>query len=199
MATFDYPNKIITLDDPGVSPVQNAVRIYSEWKESQLLSDNTKFLPAFAESVGGNPVSATESISGYVFVRNDLGWRVKPFEADGETVIDGDLFPFDPLTPLYVSTVGNFNTIIRLQVSSKALVQETGVSGLTVQESQQLDDIHGQIGRSHWLDGTAVSDGVGYQQNPFNNWASLVAAAATSGLRVVQLLGDITLDRALTG
>ena len=146
MATFDYANKVIILDSPATSPVQNALDIYSEWKQDVQVSDNLKWLPAFGESVGGNQTTATQKISGYVFVRNDLGWRVRPAEEDGETIIEGDLFPFDPLTALYLPTVGDYTAIVRLQVSSKALVEETDASGLNPTESTILTEIYQRFG-----------------------------------------------------
>jgi hypothetical protein len=141
MATFDGPNKIITLGDPGISPTQSVPDIYSEWKTWSRLSDNLKWLPAFDLSVGGNDTNPPEKLDGYFFVRNDLGWRVKPFEATGVTTLAGNLFAFDTGTALYIATTGSFTAFIIGSVSSKALAVETGVSGLTPTESTQLGDI----------------------------------------------------------
>ena len=141
MATFDGPNKIITLLDPGTNPTQSVPDIYSLWKEWSLLSDNLKYLPAFDLSVGGNDTNPPEKLDGYFFVRNDYGWRVRPFEANGVTTLAGNLFAFDTGVALYLSTVGTFTAFIIGSVSSKALAVETGVSGLTPTESTQLGDI----------------------------------------------------------
>jgi len=141
MATFDGPNKIITLLDPALSPTQSVPDIYSLWKEWVVVSDNAKYLPAFDLSVGGNDTNPPEKLDGYFFVRNDYGWRVRPFEANGVTTLAGNLFAFDTGTALYLSTVGTFTAFIIGSVSSKALAVETGVSGLTPTESTQLSDI----------------------------------------------------------
>ena len=141
MATFDGPNKLITLLDPGVTPTQSVPDIYSLWKEWVRLSDNAKYLPAFDLSVGGNDTNPPEKLDGYFFVRNDLGWRVKPFEASGVTTLAGNLFAFDTGTALYLPTTGTFTAFIIGSVSSKALAVETGVSGLTGGESAQLASI----------------------------------------------------------
>ncbi len=199
MATFDGPNKLIILASPITDPVQDVVDIYSRWKDWVRLSDNAKFLPAFANSVGGNPTNPPERISAYVFVNNDLGWRIRPFEASGTVLLDGDLFPSDPGLPLFVPTVGTWNTGIRQLVSSKALQVETGVSGLTAAESQQLNEVHGQIGRYLWIDDTAMVDGAGYQQDPFNNLTSLVTESSTSGIKFIVVLDDLTVDQNMIG
>lgn len=136
MATFDFPNKVIVL--ASATPVQSAIRIYSEWKELLRVSDNMKFDPAFGESVGGNLTNPPESIAGYVFVRNDLGWRIRPPEEDGDILLTGDLFPFDPGTQMFIPTIGAFTATIRQLVSSKALQTEVGTSGLTAGEAAQL-------------------------------------------------------------
>jgi len=141
MATFDGPNKIITLLDPGTNPTQSVPDIYSEWKQWSVLTDNLKYLPAFDLSVGGNDTNPPEKLDGYFFVRNDYGWRVRPFEANGVTTLAGNLFAFDTGTALYLSTIGTFTAFIIGSVSSKALAVETGVSGLTPTESTQLGDI----------------------------------------------------------
>ena len=141
MATFDGPNKLITLLDPGTNPTQSVPDIYSLWKEWVVISDNAKYLPAFDLSVGGNDTSPPEKLDGYFFVRNDLGWRVKPFEANGITTLAGNLFAFDTGTTLYLTTTGTFTAFVIGSVSSKALAVETGVSGLTPTESTQLGDI----------------------------------------------------------
>lgn len=155
MATFDGPNKIITLNDPGVEPTQSVPDVYSEWKIWTQLSDNLKFLPAFDLSVGGNPTNPPEKLDGYYFVRNDLGWRVKPFEAAGVTTLAGNLFAFAAGTPLYISTTGAFNTFVIGSVSSKALALETGTSGLTGPESAQLLLISELLEADHFFDQSA--------------------------------------------
>lgn len=135
MATFDGVNQVITLD--AGTPIQNAIRVYSEWKE-WVLAGNANFLPAFGESVGGNLTNPPESIAAYVFVRNDIGWRIRPPEETGEILLTGDLFPFDPNTSLFIPTIGTFNAFVRQLVSSKALQTEVGTSGLTGAEAAQL-------------------------------------------------------------
>ena len=141
MATFDGPNKTITLLEPVANPIQPVPDVYSLWKAWSVLSDNLKFLPAFDNSVGGNDTNPPEKLDGYFFVRNDYGWRVRPFEGDGVTTLPGNMFAFDTATVLFLPTIGNFNTLIIASPSSKALAVETGVSGLTPTESIQLGGI----------------------------------------------------------
>jgi hypothetical protein len=58
-------------------------------------------------------------------------------EANGEIVVEGNLFPRDPDVPLFEQTSG-YDAFLRLEVSTRAVVIERGVSGLTATESAQL-------------------------------------------------------------
>jgi hypothetical protein len=197
MATFDGPNKIITLDDPAISPTQSVPDIYSEWKIWTKVSDNLKWLPAFDLSVGGNDTNPPEKLDGYYFVRNDYGWRVKPYEADGVTTLAGNLFAFDTGTGLFLTTTGAFTAMIIGSVSSKALAIETGVSGLTASEALQLNEMHGQVLRSVYINTEAVAAGNGYQQSPYNNFTTAVDFAEANGIKNLVLVADATADRQL--
>jgi hypothetical protein len=133
-ATFDGANLYITL--PSIGTFDTQTEIYSAWKEWVALGDNAKYPPAF-DTTGGDSVGGGQQIAPYFFCRNDLGWRVKMPTANGEIVISGNLFPRDSSIDLFESTSG-FDAFVRLEVSTRAVVVETGVSGLTSSESAQL-------------------------------------------------------------
>ncbi len=59
----------------------------------------------------------------------------------------------------------------------------------------RVDETHGQIIRSVFLDGTAASNGNGYQQAPFDNWADAIVAVDDRGLSNIVLKGAVTMDR----
>jgi hypothetical protein len=136
-ATFDGANLYITL--PSIGSFDTQTEIYSAWKEWIALSDNAKYPPAF-DTTGGDSVGSNQEIAPYFFCRNDLGWRIKMPSANGEITISGNLFPRDPSTSLFEATSG-FDAFVRLEVSTRAVVVETGVSGLTSAESAKLDSI----------------------------------------------------------
>lgn len=149
---FDFTNLIISGKSSGEYEAEND--LYSDWKE--LFAANAGGIaagvpPAFIESkvgpravggsVGGNPISATQSIAPYFFLNNIDGWRFRPAEEDGETTINGNFFPVDPTTQYIVPTVGNFTQLLRLVVSPQAIVDSSGGS-LTAQQAQWLKEIH---------------------------------------------------------
>lgn len=106
MPTFDGANLVITLDS-GVESVDAENDLYSEWKEWVLLSDNSKYPPAF-RAIGGDPLAPGLDAAPYFFLRNDLGWRIKPPEEDITIYIDGNLVPEDSSLPMLIPTAGNF-------------------------------------------------------------------------------------------
>ena len=133
-ATFDGPNLYVTL--PSIGAFDTQTNIYSAWKEWVRQGDNAKYYPAF-DAVGGDEVGSGQSVAPYFFCRNDLGWRIKMPEANGEITVSGNLFARDPSLPLFEQTQG-FDAFLRLTVSTRAVVVEVGTSGLTASESSKL-------------------------------------------------------------
>jgi len=135
--TFDGVNRLITLES-GVTDVDVQVDLYSDWKEWVLQGTNGMFPPAFS-TLGGEPLGGDASIAPYFFLRNDLGWRIKPPEEDIDITLNGNLFGFDEDLPVFIETFGTYDTVIRLVVSSQAIVNTVAVgSGLDPAQDARL-------------------------------------------------------------
>jgi hypothetical protein len=135
--TFDGANKLI-IATTGTTTLD--VRdVYSRWKEWVVLSDNAKYAPAFSNSVGGNPLGGGTNLGSYYFIQN--GWKIKPQEANHTLTVIGNLFPIPDTASIFEPTTGAFNVQIIQAQSSLTQQIETGVSGLTAQESQDLQRI----------------------------------------------------------
>lgn len=120
--TFDGPSKTIILAS-GASAFE--VRdCYSRWKEWVMLSDNSKYLPAF-DVVGGNPTVGSNSISSYFFLLN--GWKIRPHEADHTLTVTGILIADGGADP-FTDTIGNFRVrivqVVPLQAESITVYSE---------------------------------------------------------------------------
>lgn len=137
--SFDGQNLKVQLSGSGTYDTQSD--IYSAWKEWVAIGDNAKYPPAF-DTTGGDATGGGQSIAPYFFLRNDLGWKVRAPEQDGEVTVQGNLFPRDPNLATFEQATG-FDAFIRLEVSTRAVVVETGTSGLTSNESSQLSLING--------------------------------------------------------
>ncbi len=139
--TFDTsrePIYLIVLDP--TEPKPTAASIYTDWKEWVLTGAGAGIVQAF-DSQGNDEIDPNTglNVGAYFFFRNDLGWRIKPPEQDGEWDIQGNLLPRDPNTAFRIKTDGAFNTSIDRTVS--ALVFEKQIdsgSGLTAQQADQL-------------------------------------------------------------
>lgn len=128
--TFDGPNLIIQL--PSLGDYSSEIDLYSAWKRWARLGDNTKFLPAF-ETTGGDPIGGGQEIEPYYFLRNDLGWRIRAPEADGQVVINGNLFPRDSTQDIFQQATG-FDSFIRQIVSNRSVLSNAGLT-----PEQELD------------------------------------------------------------
>ena len=137
-----------------------AAAIYTTWKDWFVLSDNSKYLPAF-DSAGGDPVGVS-SLDNVYFLHTDTGWRICPQTAEPEVIIrlDGNLFPFTPGDPMfgYDYVVAAGHTHIETTVSTSARQIETGVSGLTAGEAADLAAIAAKVAAIQVAAGLVLSD-----------------------------------------
>lgn len=187
---FDGVNLLITLP-LGQRNISVQEDIYSDWKVWAKEGDNLKYPPAFY-SVGGDPLTPGIVAGAYYFLRNDLGWRIKPAEEDATTFLDGNLAPTDALQGLFVPTDGGYtHAILGLPPISQAVVPVLNiVENNAYSGAVYLDVDNGQAGTSYPL-GTA--------SYPVNNLNDAITIATARSFDRIYLSGSIALDRALPG
>lgn len=138
--TFDTVNKLIICKS-GTTSLDIKEDLYSDAKEDWS-SDSAlnKFVFPF-RVIGGDDTAPGEKAPLYAYLRG--GWRLRPQEADHTlTLLNGTLLvDEDPSESPLVPTVGVYNVMIRDVVPVKGVQIETGVSGLTEDESEQLQAI----------------------------------------------------------
>lgn len=137
--SFDGDNLLITAQDTTDVDVQ--VDLYSDWKEWVKLTDNAKYPPAF-DTDGGRPTSPTETSGRNFFLRNDLGWRIRPTEADYNPSFIGNLFAADVSLPIVVPTLGAFTVLWKLERSNLSTLiggSATSSEVATAQSAIQTD------------------------------------------------------------
>ena len=139
MPTFDGDNLLIVLDT-AVAEVNVKTDLYSDWKEWVKTGTNARYLRAF-ETLGGDPTTATGVVSPFFFLRNDLGWRIRPAEENANVTIVGNLYGRDPALPILTATVGTHTVLVNIERDASSVV-ETGGSGITQQDK---DDIVGSV------------------------------------------------------
>lgn len=119
--TFDGPNKRIVIGHDGPITEVSAAAMYSRWKEWVALG-NAQYPPAFGESVGGNSLGGGVELSGYYFVRNDLGWGLLHEEFDYEIRVSGDIYPADTAIPWLFTTPTDHAVMMVFQRSAASMV-----------------------------------------------------------------------------
>jgi hypothetical protein len=119
--SFDGPNKQIIVGYDGPITNTTAAEIYSSWKE-WVKAGNAQYLPAFGESVGGNELGGGVGLSGYYFVRNDLGWRLIHDEFSYEIRVAGDIYPSDPTQVWIDTTPDPYSVTFVFQRSAASMV-----------------------------------------------------------------------------
>jgi len=136
--SFDGINKIITLTT-GTTAV-DVKDMYSRWKDWTRDEGGSKYVQAFS-IVGGEPVdiAAGTYVTTYIFCIN--GWRIRPQEANHTLIVSNGVLLTDAGVDPFIPTIGTYNVQIKYSqpVRAEAVVVETGVSGLTVDESLDLD------------------------------------------------------------
>lgn len=107
--SFDGTNLLVILDSNLNVDVEKD--LYSRWKDFVKTGTNARFTFAF-QSEGGGPIVGALEQGAYIRLNNDLGWRIRPAEADATYLFTGNLIPADPTLPMLVPTLGAFTVLI---------------------------------------------------------------------------------------
>ena len=117
--TFDGDNLTIIMNYG--TTVVDVQQLYSDWKEWQLLDDNTKYYVAY-------------------FLRTDNGWRIRPYEGDHELTLNGNLYASDINFPIFATTLGNFQVLVKQQLSSLTqTVTDSGIASAILDEPDAIE------------------------------------------------------------
>lgn len=193
MATvFDGDNLLITLNAGGaIHTVDAQVDLYSDWKE-WVKSAGSKFPQAFDTS-GGDPLTAGITAGAYFFLRNDLGWRIKPAEEDATITMVGNLAPRDASLATIVPTTGAFTVaVLGLQPITQNVDQL-----LVNQQAAAFDGFVSLDLNGGGEPGTTWP--IGTKSRPVDNIADMITIADREGLQAVLLTGSMTLTQDFAG
>jgi hypothetical protein len=141
-ADYDPVTKLVELTETpltGEASVDVQIDLYSDAKEDWLADEYLSRFTFPWVSIGGQPTGGGKLAGQLFFLRNDLGWRIKPFEADHQLLMEGNLFGTDPNTDVYTPTTGEYSVLI-LNTRSN-LATTVGVSGMTATESHSLTNV----------------------------------------------------------
>ena len=129
--TFDGVNRrIISNTDEVLGGVFTftITELWTEWVDWVAQGDNLKYQPALSSVM--IPLTATEFVGPYLFIRNDLGWRGVPPDLDNVTVmVEGSLFGQDPELPVMMNNPSQTTDLIINRSALTATVAVDGTSG----------------------------------------------------------------------
>ena len=124
---FDPINKIIQLDSFNVSERQ----IWTAFVDWSVLSDNLKY------GLGMSQIGGFVPIALYIYL--DLGWKIRPIEANGITTISGNLIVEGGGSPIS-ATVGNWQTLVNMETPVKAVALDSGSSSSDIADIKEKTD-----------------------------------------------------------
>jgi len=125
---FDPIGKIIQLDTFNVSERE----IWTAMVDWSVLGDNLKYGVGMTQ-IGGRPPIA-------LYLTLERGWRIRPKEADGLTVLSGYISTAEGTTPI-TPTLGRWHRDTNIQTPVQAVLAES--AGLTQAQEAKLDKITG--------------------------------------------------------
>lgn len=131
--SFDGITKLIIVNT-GITSIDVKTDLYSEWKNWLLLSDNSKYLPAF-RVIGGDEIGGGITVDGTYFLTN--GWKLRPYEGNHALTINGNLYVDGGGSPL-VQTIGSYNVLVNL-VTSNIVNLVTVSTGSAVTSQDKID------------------------------------------------------------
>jgi hypothetical protein len=176
--SFDGLNKQIHIL-PGVTSIDVASELYSEWKRWLITGDNSKWEQAFRTS-GGDPTNPdqTSFTPQYFFLMN--GWQVEG--STGETIIiSTNLYPDDG--DFDAMLVQSNNTSINLQLSNSPVVSSDLEKALAYGGMVYVNSFVTESGTSYPYGTTA---------RPVSNMIDAIAVAAQFGIQKFHVVGTIT-------
>lgn len=190
MPTFDGIDLVITLDS-GVTSI-DWIDLYSSWKNWLLESGTNRGYPQAFRTTGGDPLNALLNAGSYWFLRNDLGWRIRPPEENITILAAGNLAPEDADTDMFLPTIGTYTTqILGLQPITQgfSLGLAAGLRYNLFGGGVSLDIINGTPG--------TVSP-IGDLEHPSNNLTDTVAIANAHGFKLIfvrnSMIGNDAID-----
>jgi len=220
-ATFDLDNLLIIFDQVapdgnGKVSIDTQVDIYSDAKE---VWNTSALYPGFEfpfNTIGGEDLGGGLGAGDYYFLRTDLGWRIRPYEADHELTITGNLYPVDANDPLVVPTSSAYTVPVIFERSqltqtvtpTTSVVVSAVVSATTDNTaiasavwarnvSATVSGSYGEamrtvvFGHVIYFDGDLGTAGTAYplgtKKYPVNNFADAVAIASTENAPIIHM------------
>lgn len=195
---LDYFNKIIAITSPTIEVDAQELSDFIEDGMATpvgLLSDgaNDSFLGDIQKPEGKIEDENNPGLFSQIIIILNPEWQIQFWQGSGYTrLFGGKIVGGVAGQPMKATGAAGDITVLESPVDGLAIK-----GSMTTEQSTKLDDIHGQVLRSVFIDTELGVNGNGYQQTPFNNWTSGVDYAEANGLSRLVPISDATVDRQL--
>lgn len=130
----------------GVVSFNPCADVYPEYREERRTNESFRRWFPFVRAVGNEPKGGGKYTPRYLLLLDDgdIGQtKIIPFDEDSVINVTGELLTEDQTSPFDLSTLSaGTNVVINYAPPTSEIIQ-LGVSGLTQDESDKLDEIHG--------------------------------------------------------
>lgn len=188
---IDFNGETLTVTlDSGVTEVDVVNDLYAQWKEWLLADPNNRKYPQTFSSDGGNPLTSIINQGSYIFLQNQLGWRIKPPEEDITVFLTGNLAVSDISLGSILPTTGAFTAaILGLQPITQGVTPAMAdqLAYTSFQGVVCIDQTGGVAGT-----GSVGSDKVGTRRAPSNNTDDALIIAMRERLTTFIIVSDLT-------
>jgi hypothetical protein len=204
---FDGLSRTISVV-PGVTELDIKTDVYSAWKE-WVLAVGSKWIPAI-RTTGGDPTVVGQFAGDIYFLIND--WKLLLDLT--QVAVTGVLFSDD-----FDSAYYTYDEVIQFPVQVSSIVNTVEVGGGGGGSAPSASEIASAVWdepfaghnttntfghlvneinyleKQIWVNLELGTNGNGSQELPFNNINDAIDKAETDGIRVIDLIGDITLNK----
>lgn len=140
---YDPVNKIVQLTETpltGEASLDVQIDLYSDAKEDWLVDSSLSKFTFPWTSIGGQDVGGGKLAGQLFFLRNDLGWRIRPYnDIDHQLLLEGNIFATDATQDILVPGTGEYSVLV-LNTRSN-LATTIGLQGMTATESASLANV----------------------------------------------------------
>ena len=196
--SLDYFNKLIAISSPTTEVDAQELSDFIEDGMASpvgLLSDgaNDSFFGDIQKPEGKIEDENNPGVFSQIIMILNPEWQIQFWQGSGYTrLFGGKIVGGLNGQPMKATGAAGDITVLESPVDGLAIK-----GSMTTEQSAKLDDVHGQVTRSIYIDTELALNGNGYQQTPYDNWSDAVDDAEANGIKNLVLLADATIDRQL--
>jgi len=193
----DWVSKLVLVTAPTISVSAQELHDFIEDEMASplgLVSDGTA--PFFGDIIvpeGKIEDPNKPGVFSQIILKVNFDWQIQFWQGSGYTTLDGGKY-VGGVNGQVIKATGAAGDITVLESQVDGVITQVG-SGLSTEQSTQLEELHGQVDRSVYLDPLVEVSGDGSQNSPYKTPQEAVDYVEQEGVRGVKLFNDLTLSQ----